>query len=378
VSVHESIPPGCEPACHGCRHRHLPATASLAQKAGYLGRVLERWSGRLAPVHAPSPERRFGYRDRATLTARWDDTSGWRFGLMRRDELIPIPTCPVHSARINRLVATLRATLPAHAEFPLAYLHVAGAQATLIVKARSFSSSSLGALRVKVPEVGIDGLWVHCHPSAGRKLFARSGWHLAWGAAESATPDGLVHGPAAFQQLLPELHDLAVDIASRHLAPAPGVAVLDLYCGLGATLRHWTDAGAAALGVELAGGAVDAALRNAPRASVLRGTCLQRLPQVRQWWSTHAGPRVAYVNPPRSGLEAELLAALADELRPLRIAYLSCSAGTLARDLAVLESAGYSVRSLEPFDFFPVTHHVECLALLELGDGATSGSAALR
>lgn len=371
VSVHESIPPGCEPTCHGCRHRSLSPEASLAQKAGYLGRVLAPWADRLEHVHAPSAGRRFGYRDRVTLTARWDEALGWRCGLMRRDELIAIHTCPVHSPRVNRLVATLCATLPPHADFPLAYLHVAGAQATLIVKAHSFSNGALDALLAQSPAVGIEGLWVHCHPAAGRKLFARSGWHLAWGKAESSTPDGLVHGPTAFQQLLPELHDLSLDIASRHLAPGPGVAVLDLYCGLGASLRHWTDAGAEALGVELAGGAVTAAMRNAPRASVLRGTCLQRLPQVREWWLAQPGVRVAYVNPPRSGLEADLLAAVAGELRPQRVAYLSCSAGTLARDLTEFESAGYTMQSLHPFDFFPVTHHVECLALLELGNGVS-------
>lgn len=371
VSVHESIPPGCEPTCHGCRHRRLSAEASLSQKAGYLGRVLAAWVDRVEPVHAPGAGRRFGYRDRVTLSATWDAAQGWRFGLMRRDELISIPTCPIHSPRINRLAATLRTTLPPQADLPVAYLHVAGAQATLIVKAHSFSHDTLDALLAQVPEVGIEGLWVHCHPSAGRKLFARSGWHLVWGQEESVTQDGLRHGPTAFQQLLPELHDLSVAIAARHLVPGPGVAVLDLYCGLGSSLRYWTDAGAAALGVELAGGAVDAAVRNAPRASVLRGTCLQRLPQVRAWWSAQPGVRVAYVNPPRSGLESELLAALASGLRPQRIAYLSCSAGTLARDLAVFEAAGYAIRSLHPFDFFPVTHHVECLALLDLTHSAS-------
>jgi tRNA/tmRNA/rRNA uracil-C5-methylase (TrmA/RlmC/RlmD family) len=73
---------------------------------------------------------------------------------------------------------------------------------------------------------------------------------------------------------------------------------------------------------------------------------------------------VAYVNPPRSGLEPEVTRALAGELRPARIAYLSCSAGTLARDLAMLESAGYAVARIHPYDFFPLTHHVEALALL--------------
>ena len=71
------------------------------------------------------------------------------------------------------------------------------------------------------------------------------------------------------------------------------------------------------------------------------------------------------MNPPRSGLEREVAGALARELRPARVAYLSCSAGTLARDLAAFEDAGYSVASIRPYDFFPGTHHVEALALLE-------------
>ena len=226
-------------------------------------------------------------------------------------------------------------------------------------------------LREALPATGIEGLWVHCHPAAGRKLFARSGWHLDWGQATSRDQAGLVHGPAAFQQLLPELHRESVVVARDHLAPAPGVAVLDLYCGIGTTLREWCAGGATALGIELAGGAVDSARLNAPQATVLRGTCGQRLPQVRAWWSdTAAATRTCYVNPPRSGLEEEVLAALTQELRPDRLAYLSCSAGTLGRDLVALEHAGYTVRALVPFDFFPGTHHVECLALVERADHA--------
>ena len=60
-----------------------------------------------------------------------------------------------------------------------------------------------------------------------------------------------------------------------------------------------------------------------------------------------------------------MTASLAEELRPARIAYLSCSAGTLARDLESFEAAGYSLARILPYDFFPLTHHVEALALLE-------------
>jgi hypothetical protein len=233
------LPPGCEPICHGCRHRGRTLESSLAQKGEYLARVLAPWADRITAVRTVPPAQRLGYRDRVTLTARWDDTSGWRFGLVRRDELIVIHDCPVHTPRVNALVRLLVTALPPPARLPLAYLHVAGAQATLIVKARAIDLAALTAVIAGLPALGLDGLWVHCHPAAGRRMFARSGWTLAWGAGESRDAQGLQHGPTAFQQLLPALHGEATDLAEQHLRPSPRVAVLDLYCGIGASLRRW-------------------------------------------------------------------------------------------------------------------------------------------
>jgi tRNA/tmRNA/rRNA uracil-C5-methylase (TrmA/RlmC/RlmD family) len=365
VSVPDSLPSGCEPVCHGCRHRLLDTSASLVQKATYLARVLGPWADRIAPVAAPAPARRLGYRDRVTLTAGWDAQHGWRFGLVRRDELIPIHDCPVHTPRVRALVHQLVERLPPASVLPVAYLHVCGAQATLIVKSHRSDVALLDPVLEALAATGLEGLWLHQHPSAGRKLFARSGWKLVWGSARSRDAHGLLHGPTAFAQALPELHRASLEAAVAHLRPAPGVAVLDLYCGYGASLREWTAAGSAALGVELSGEAVELCGENAPRAMVLRGTCVQRLPQVRTWWNGQDGERVAYVNPPRLGLEPDVVAALAGEFRPARLAYLSCSAGTLSRDLTAFCDAGYAVSTILPFDFFPLTHHVEALALLE-------------
>ncbi|HET9694978.1 MAG TPA: hypothetical protein VFP48_11380 [Steroidobacteraceae bacterium] len=380
MSVHQSIAAGCEPTCHGCRHRSLTLAASLAQKQHYLERALAPWQDRLEPVRSAGESARYGYRDRVTLNARWDAHTGWRFGLVRRDELIAIHDCPVHTPRVNRLLELLRERLPPSDVLALAYVHVAGAQATLIVKSRTVTPTLLAPLVEAIARSGLEGLWLHCHPAAGRKLFARSGWQLLWGRAESVGHGGLVHGPTSFQQLLPALHAQSLASAVEHLQPRGDSAVLDLYCGLGASLHAWTAAGAAALGIELGGDAVACARRNAPRATVLRGTCVQRLPQVREWWHSAPGEHLAYVNPPRSGLETDLLLAVAAELRPVRVAYLSCSAGTLARDLAEFEARGYTVDRIVPYDFFPGTHHVECLALLHLDDtgGATATRGPLR
>ena len=362
MSVHQ-LPPGCEPRCHGCRHRSLDREASHAQKQAYLARTLGAWSDRLQPLRGVPDAGRLGYRQRVTLSAAFDAAAGWRFGLMLRDELIAIHDCPVHDPRVRALVHHLVQRLPPPERLPLAYLQVAGRQATLIVKARDVAPDALSAVMPELEATGLEGLWLHLHPCAGRRLFARSGWRLVWGRAVSQDELGLVHGPTAFLQPLPALHLDALAVAAAHLRPATGSSVLDLYCGHGATLRMWSEAGARTLGVELSGEAVRDAARNAPRAAVLRGTCAQRLPQIRRWWEEARDERLAYVNPPRSGLDADVARALAQELRPARLAYLSCSAGTLGRDLGVFESAGYRVAAVLPFDFFPQTHHVEALAL---------------
>lgn len=364
MSVTYPLPPGCEPACHGCRHRGLGERSSLEQKSSYLARALATWAERIEPIEAPPSSRRLGYRDRVTLTVRWSEAAGWRFGLVRRDELIAIHDCPVHSARVRALVALLARRLPHAEQLPLAYLHVCGAQATLIVKTRAVATQPLADLLEDLPRTGLEGCWLHLHPAAGRRLFARSGWHLLWGVPRSRDPQGLLHGPTAFAQAVPELHHRSIASAREYLRPTPGDAVLDLYCGHGSSLREWTSNGASALGVELSGEAVELAAVNAPLAAVLRGTCTARLPQVRDWWSEQRGRRLAYLNPPRSGLEPEVTQELATQLRPERVAYLSCSAGTLARDLEILEAGGYEVERIVPYDFFPLTHHVEALALL--------------
>lgn len=365
-----ALPAGCEPSCHACQHRRLTPTESAARKREFLARVLAPWADRLGPL-APAPMA-LGYRERATLNARWDAADGWRFGLVRhrdrRDEFIAIPRCPVHAPRLNAALAALAAALPPWSALPLAFVVASGAQLTLVVKAPRADTAWVNAvgsaLTATLAALGYEGLWLHLHPAAGRRLFARAGWSLLWGQPRSRDAMGACHGPTAFAQVQPALHAAALAAIDAHLAPGPDATLVDLYCGIGKGLARASEAGAAALGVELSGEAVDCARANAGAAEVLRGTCGQRLPQIDAWLAAHPGRRrLLAVNPPRSGLEPEVREWIA-HAPPVRISYLSCSAGSLARDLAELESAGLRVISLQPFDFFPQTHHVEVLALL--------------
>jgi len=69
------------------------------------------------------------------------------------------------------------------------------------------------------------------------------------------------------------------------------------------------------------------------------------------------------VDPPRSGLGPTVCDAMVANGARL-VAYVSCAPSSLARDLAVFERANFRVESLETFDFYPQTYHVECLAML--------------
>jgi tRNA/tmRNA/rRNA uracil-C5-methylase (TrmA/RlmC/RlmD family) len=69
------------------------------------------------------------------------------------------------------------------------------------------------------------------------------------------------------------------------------------------------------------------------------------------------------VDPPRSGLERDVRRLLC-ERRPARIVSVSCDPATAARDVAAFRDAGYRLERLEALDLFPVTAHVETVALL--------------
>lgn len=335
----------------------------------WLRRALAPWANRLQPVRTVAGEDRWGYRGKVCLSAVWNATAGWNFGLWRRDELIPIPDCPVHADLVRTLVRWLQRVLPPGPEFPLAFYVQAGAQATLILKTHRVPDPGWlqGEGWTELAASGLEGLWLHLHPAAGRRLFARNGWTLLWGQPRSRDAFGLEYGPTAFQQLIPALYRQALDAAEDFLAPGPQDHLADLYCGIGASLARWTRRGARVIGVELGGEAVACAGLNAPVATVLRGKCADRIPQLRAW-TPATGTRLLHLNPPRTGLEPAVLAWTTDEYQPERLAYLSCSAGTLSRDLAALAAAGYTVAALIPYDFFPQTHHVETLALLRRCD----------
>jgi 23S rRNA (uracil1939-C5)-methyltransferase len=204
----------------------------------------------------------------------------------------------------------------------------------------------------------------HHNPQVGTKIVGHSPLcQLAGPPTDSA------HPVRAFRQaahtLLAEARDLAV---SSILKDSPKL-VLDLYCGTG-DLAELLPENIGWIGIEQSRDAVTFAshLREGSKVThrVFLGAVEQRLrdPAV---LSNVVGPYALYINPPRSGLSLDARKALFDLITtqlPTSVAYLSCSASGLARDLRFFEELGYSVALLQPYDFFPQTEHFETLALL--------------
>jgi 23S rRNA (uracil1939-C5)-methyltransferase len=359
----------CPEKCPGCAHRGMTPEQSMDQKVKWLEKVLSKWSDRLDAVQSADAKFCWDYRHKVCLHTQWN-SSGWKIGLVRRDEVIDLADCPVHADRIRNSIHIFSNSLPADLDFPMIYYVQSWAQVTLVVKQKRMPDHMwLDAdLISRLETIGIEGLWLHLNPCAGKNVFAKNTWHLLWGVPRSRDYNGLIYGPKSFQQLIPKLYQQSLNQAQNFLSPLPNDLIIDLYCGAGTGLVRWTSRTSRVIGIELDGEAVACAKLNAPSSTVLRGKCKDRIPQLIEWVHTSAisnSLRLVYLNPPRTGLEHEIIDWLTMDYQPDRMAYLSCSAGTLRRDLECLEKAGYDIVLITPYDFFPQTFHVECLALLK-------------
>jgi tRNA/tmRNA/rRNA uracil-C5-methylase (TrmA/RlmC/RlmD family) len=73
---------------------------------------------------------------------------------------------------------------------------------------------------------------------------------------------------------------------------------------------------------------------------------------------------VVVLDPPRAGAGRDVCVRIAG-LSPRAVAYVACDPASLARDVAYFMESGYELTNLRAFDLFPMTRHVECVALLE-------------
>jgi tRNA/tmRNA/rRNA uracil-C5-methylase (TrmA/RlmC/RlmD family) len=172
-------------------------------------------------------------------------------------------------------------------------------------------------------------------------------------------------GMGGFWQVHPQAADVLVKAVMQGLLPRKGDMALDLYCGVGlfaGAIADRVGEKGAVLGIESGKRAVEDArhnLQDFERVRIEHGKVEQVLPRTR---ITEVD--LIVLDPPRAGAGKQTVKHLA-ALGARRIAYVACDPAALARDLAYFREGGYRPRTLRAFDLFPMTHHVECVAILE-------------
>jgi tRNA/tmRNA/rRNA uracil-C5-methylase (TrmA/RlmC/RlmD family) len=145
--------------------------------------------------------------------------------------------------------------------------------------------------------------------------------------------------------------------------PDAGMRVWDLYGGAGVFAAAMADAvgeSGRVLTVDTSRAssrAARAALADLPQVHVVTDS-VRRALAVQQ-----SGADVAVLDPPRSGAGREVIDLLAGA-GVSRVVHIGCEAASFARDIGLYLGHGYAVEKIKVFDAFPLTHHIECIALL--------------
>jgi 23S rRNA (uracil1939-C5)-methyltransferase len=330
--------------CGGCQLQHLTAEAQRAARRGFVGDALRR----LARLETEDPalipaDHEFDYRTKLTLAVSPD---GRRIGLHpyeRPDQVFDLDWCHI---TVPVLMTLWRSLGPLRPQFPPRLLSVVlrlDRQGGRHVVFRTAEGEPWAGGRALAAEL------------VRRGQPATIWWQSGQGAARAMGGAGEAYPAIVFEQVNPAMGDRVRAHAVDRLGPVAGRSIWDLYAGIGETTRALAAAGGRVESVEADRRAVAEAERRGPPARRHAARVEAVLAELRR-------PDLVVTNPPRTGMGAEVTAAL-QRLRPMRVVYISCDPATLARDLTRLP--GYRLSEVLAFDLFPQTAHVESVAVLE-------------
>lgn len=385
----ERIAPRCPHfgPCGGCTWQHLAYSSQAAAKEAFVRESLARLGGLtdvpLRPiVAAPDP---WYYRNKMEFSFHPNGT----LGLHRRGEwnrIEPITTCFLQSETSAALVNAMRlfaleARLP-----PYDPRTRAGLLRSLVIREGRGTGERLVGVLTGPGEFPAAACAAAIRAVAPDAIGIVRG--IVTSPSDGAPPARLepMYGRPYLEELVAGLRfrvgldtffqthtaqaTRMVEYVVEQAAPLAGRAVVDLYCGVGTFSLALARAGGRVVGVELLASAVDAARDNAALnglggvefyagdARVLLADVVVR----------HGAPDVLVLDPPRAGAGGRVMRKVGRS-GARRVIYVSCNPTTLAPDLRELLPFGYAPVSVQPFDLFPQTYHVEAVAVLDRIEG---------
>jgi len=329
--------------CGGCQLQHMSYDAQLEAKRVVVRDSLQRIAKTdvALPTIRPSTKH-WRYRNKLTLAMR-RGADGWTMGLHPYDDPVAVfqlADCPITDERV---VASWREIMAAAALLPESpelrgTVRLAGDEIVILVRGGDDwprAEAFFGELS------SASALWWAPEKRRATLLFERR-------SAPAGTSFGQVN-----EAVGAALHRHVVERVAAHTPRT----VVDAYAGTGETATALAASGIRVTAIEIDHEAANLCASRLPAGS------RSIVGRVEDMIARALPADLVILNPPRIGLHERVTRALeAQHERVRAIVYVSCDPATLARDVARLRS--YRVQSLETFDMFPQTAHVETVCEL--------------
>ncbi len=329
-SEHRRAPP-CPlfEGCSGCQFQHVDYAHQLVLKRRMVTEQLRKFGGFEDPPVAEviGAENPWNYRNHARFTVK-DGKPGYirRF----RRQFFEVPECMIMDARINEVLAKAQGHLEGATQLNVRV----GADDDQVMIQPKLDLSAVGL------ETGQSHITERLH---GREFLVAA---------------------STFFQVNRRQAERMVDVVREQVAGDPDTVVADAYAGVGTFAALLAPSVAKVIAIEESAPAIEAAKKALAGIDNVELICARTellLPKLEQRVD------VVILDPPRSGCLPDALEAVA-KFRPRRVIYVSCDPASLGRDLAILcgEDGAFDLTQIQPVDMFPHTHHVECVATLDL------------
>jgi 23S rRNA (uracil1939-C5)-methyltransferase len=334
-----------EDDCGGCQLQHLDYETQLKVKRTMVGDALRR-IGKFDIEDPPivPADQQWEYRNKVALALRGNNVGFHPIG--RADAVFALDRCAISDGALMDLWAEVRqhvTLLPRNLHrLVLRRDRGEGFHVTVVGGDANVWDATPFVLALARPDVAV---W----------------WKPKGGASRIIAGPETGFPALAFDQVNPKL---AAQLR-RRLVEVVGdvreVIAWDLYGGVGDTATLLANAGARVWSVDVDRSAVAWGKRELAHERVTRiadrvEDAVHRLPE----------PTLVVVNPPRTGLGASVakwVERWGSQQAGRKLLYVSCDPATLARDLTQMPA--FAISSVEAFDLFPQTSHVESLVLAQ-------------
>ncbi|WP_394237849.1 23S rRNA (uracil(1939)-C(5))-methyltransferase RlmD [Niallia oryzisoli] len=374
--------------CGGCQLQHLQYDQQLKEKRDIVIQSLERHTKlqieQLEIRETMGMENPWNYRNKSQFQVGSKDGKvlAGLYG-MNSHSLIHIEQCAVQHPKTNKAIGTVRKVLQ-KLEIPIynersgkgivrtivarAGLQSGELQIVLITAKEELPKKDLLIEEIKKRLPNVKSIMQNINGQKTSLIFGEKTVNLEGKDFIQETLGELNFELSArtFFQLNPEQTVHLYNEVKKAAELTGSEKVVDAYCGVG-TIGLWlADQAAEIRGMDVIPESIEDAKKNASRhgikhAKYVTGKAEVMMPKwVKEGWK----PDVIIVDPPRTGLDQQLLQTIL-KIKPKKVIYVSCNPSTLAKDISVL-AVNYKLEYIQPVDMFPQTSHVECVSKLVL------------